>query len=402
MQIRFADLVSQNTEIHEQIERELVKLHLEAGYIGGAQVKAFEEEFAAFLGVRHAVSVGSGTDALRLALLAVGVGPGTEVITTPMTFIATAAAIHQTGARPTLVDVDPETCNIDPRALRRYLQERRQRSPHGLRAIVPVHLYGLPAAMREIQEIALEFGLRMVEDACQAHGASFHDGHRWRYAGTLGAAGCFSFYPGKNLGAWGDGGAVVTDNDELAERVRMLRDHGRISHYAHQDYGYNSRLDAIQAVVLRAKLRRLPDWNRRRGEIAQAYRELLDGAELVLPVEPEGFVSANHLFPIRSHQRDAIRQALLSKNIECGIHYPVPLHLQPACRDLGYQAKDFPVSEQVADTELSLPMHPHLIDSEVRQVAEAVLAVVHKRPLIFAGEHRLSPAVSALSPERGE
>lgn len=402
MQIKFADLVSQNTEIREDVERELAKVHLDAGYIGGPQVKAFEEEFAAFLGVRHAISVGSGTDALRLALLAVGVGPGTEVITTPMTFIATAAAIRQTGARPTLVDIDPETCNINPQALRRYLEARRRRSPHGLRAIVPVHLYGLPAAMREIQEIAVEFGLQVVEDACQAHGASFHDGQRWRHAGTLGAAGCFSFYPGKNLGAWGDGGAVVTYNDEVAERVRMLRDHGRISHYAHQDYGYNSRLDAIQAAVLRAKLKRLSDWNRRRREIAEAYRELLEGADLVLPAEPEGFASANHLFAIRSRRRDAIRQVLLSKNIECGIHYPVPLHLQPACRDLGYRLKDFPVSEQIADTELSLPMHPHLTDPEVRQVAETVIEAARKRPAVFAGERRRRPAISALPPQRSE
>ncbi len=402
MQIKFVDLVSQNAEIRERVERELIKIHFDAGYIGGPQVKAFEEEFAAFLGARHAISLGSGTDAIRLALLAVGVGPGTEVITTPMTFIATAAAIRQTGARPTLVDIDPETCNIDPRALRRYLEERRRRSPHGLRAIVPVHLYGLPAAMREIQEIAVEFGLRIVEDACQAHGASLHDGQRWRFAGTLGAAGCFSFYPGKNLGAWGDGGAVVTDNDELAERVRMLRDHGRISHYAHQDYGYNSRLDAVQAAVLRAKLERLADWNRRRREIAESYRQLLDGADLELPTEPEGFASAYHLFAIRSRQRDAIRQALLSQNIECGIHYPVPLHLQPACRDLGYRPKDFPVSERIADTELSLPMHPHLTDAEVRRVAEVVIAAVSKRPTIFAGEHRRNSAVSALPPERGE
>ncbi len=402
MQIKFNDLVSQTAEIRERVERELVRIHLDAGYIGGVQVKSFEEEFAAYLGVRHAISVGSGTDALRLALLAVGVGPGSEVITSPMTFIATAAAIRQTGARPTLVDIDPETCNIDPNALRRYLTERRRRSPHGLRAIVPVHLYGLPAAMPEIQEIAVEFGLRIVEDACQAHGASFHDGQRWRYAGTLGAAGCFSFYPGKNLGAWGDGGAIATDNDEIAERVRILRDHGRISHYAHQDYGYNSRLDAIQAAVLRAKLERLSDWNRRRREIAELYRQLLDGSELTLPVEPEGLASAYHLFAIRSRRRDAIRQELLSRNIECGIHYPVPLHLQPACRDLGYRPGDFPVSERVADTELSLPMHPHLTDAEVRQVAEAVAAAARKPPVIFAGEHRRSPAVSALPPERGE
>ncbi|HVB79022.1 MAG TPA: DegT/DnrJ/EryC1/StrS family aminotransferase [Candidatus Binataceae bacterium] len=402
MRIKFIDLASQNVEIGERVERELVRIHLETGYVGGPQVQAFEEEFAAFLGVRHVVSVGSGTDALRLALLAVGVGPGAEVITTPMTFIATAAAIRQAGARPTLVDVDPETCNISPHALRRFLEERHRRSPHGPRVIVPVHLYGLPAAMREIQEIALEFGMRIVEDACQAHGASLHDGQRWRHAGTLGAAGCFSFYPGKNLGAWGDGGAVATDSDELAERVRMLRDHGRISHYAHQEYGYNSRLDALQAAVLRAKLERLSDWNRRRREIAEAYRELLGAADLALPVEPEGSASAYHLFAIRSPRRDAIRQALLGGNIECGIHYPVPLHLQPACRDLGYRPGDFPISEQIADTELSLPMHPHLTDSEVRRVAELVTETLEEVQPIFAGEHGRSPIISALPPDRDE
>ena len=402
MRIKFADLASQNAEIHERVERELTAIHLETAYVGGSQIQAFEQEFAAFLGVRHVVSVGSGTDALRLALLAAGVGPGAEVITTPMTFIATVAAIRQAGARPTLVDIDSDTCNLSPRALRRHLEERHRRSPYGPRVIVPVHLYGLPAAMREIQEIAVEFGMRIVEDACQAHGASFYDGQRWRFAGTFGAAGCFSFYPGKNLGGWGDGGAVASDDDELAERVRMLRDHGRISHYAHQEYGYNSRLDTIQAAVLRAKLERLPEWNRRRREVAEAYCELLGASDLDLPFEPEGFSSVYHLFAIRSPQRDAIRQMLLSKNIECGIHYPVPLHLQPACRDLGYRQGDFPVSEHIADTELSLPMHPHLTDSEVRQVAEVVVEALEQNSTLFAGEHDQSPAISTLPPEHGE
>jgi len=248
----------------------------------------------------------------------------------------------------------------------------------------------------------MEFGLRVVEDACQAHGASLHDGQRWRYAGTLGTAGCFSFYPGKNLGAWGDGGAIVTNDDELADRVRISRDHGRISHYAHQDYGYNSRLDAIQAAVLRAKLERLPQWNRRRREIAELYRQLLDSTDVTLPFEPEGLASAYHLFAIRSRDRDSIRQALIGKNIECGIHYPVPLHLQPACRDLGYRPKDFPVSERIADTELSLPMHPHLTDAEVRQVADAVSAAVRTRPAALPRSARRSAGASVLPPERGE
>jgi dTDP-4-amino-4,6-dideoxygalactose transaminase len=256
--------------------------------------------------------------------------------------------------------------------------------------------------MREIQEVALEFGLRIVEDACQAHGALMHDGARWRPAGTLGAAGCFSFYPGKNLGGWGDGGAIATDCDELAERARMLRDHGRISHYAHQHYGYNSRLDAIQAAVLRAKLERLEHWNRRRREIAALYGELLVDCGLSLPAEPAGLSSCYHLYAVRSAQRDALRQALLSRNIECGIHYPVPLHLQPACRDLGYRRGDFPVAEEIADTELSLPMHPHLADSEVECVADAVLEALEEGSSAFAGELGRSPSMSILPPERGE
>ncbi len=402
MRIKFVDLAAQNAEIRERAEREFDALHRDTAYIGGAQVDAFEREFAAFLGVRHVIGLGSGTDALRLALLAAGIGCGDEVITTPMTFIATAAAIRQAGARAVLVDVDPDTCNLSPLKLRRYLEERRRAGAHLPRAVVPVHLYGLPAAMREIQEIAVEFGLRIIEDACQAHGALMHDGARWRPAGTLGAAGCFSFYPGKNLGGWGDGGAVATDCDELAERVRMLRDHGRISHYAHQHYGYNSRLDAIQAAVLRAKLERLARWNQRRRELAALYGELLADCGLKLPAEPEGLASCYHLFAVRGPQRDALRQALLAGNIECGIHYPVPLHLQPACRDLGYRRGDFPVSEEIADTELSLPMHPHLADSEVERVAEVVLEALEEGSTVFAGEHDRNPSMAILPPERGE
>jgi dTDP-4-amino-4,6-dideoxygalactose transaminase len=402
MRVKFVDLAAQNVEIQERVEQELAALHRDTAYIGGAHVEAFENDFAAFLSVRHVIGVGSGTDALRLAMLAAGIGCGDEVITTPMTFIATAAAIRQTGARAVLVDIDPDTCNISPRALRAYLEERRRAGNHLPRAVVPVHLYGLPAAMREIQQIASEFGLRVIEDACQAHGALMHDGERWRPAGTLGAAGCFSFYPGKNLGAWGDGGAVATESDELAERVRMLRDHGRISHYAHQHYGYNSRLDGIQAVVLRAKLERLAGWNQRRRQIAELYRELLADCGLQLPSEPVGSTSCYHLFALRVAQRDTLRQALLSKNIDCGIHYPVPLHLQPACRDLGYRRGDFPESEKLADTELSLPMHPHLTDSEVERTATAVVEALEESQTMFAGGPSQSPSTCILPPERGE
>src|SRR5579859_6946918 len=264
MRIRFVDLAAQNVEIAERVQRELAEVHQNTAYVGGPQLEAFEKEYAEFVGARHAIGVASGTDALRLALAAIGIGPGDEVLTSPMTFIATAAAIRQTGALPVFVDVDSDTANLSPERLREYLQARKYRSGKRPRAIVPVHLYGLPARMTEIGAIAAEFGLQIVEDACQAHGAQIHDGTRWRYAGTVGRAGCFSFYPGKNLGGWGEGGAVVTDDDEVAERIRSLRDHGRISHYAHHELGYNARLDAIQAAVLRAKLERLAQWNRRR------------------------------------------------------------------------------------------------------------------------------------------
>lgn len=394
MQVKFIDLAAQNIEIGARVQRELAEIHRNTSYVGGPQLEAFEKEFAEFLGARHAISVSSGTDALRLALMAIGVGPGDEVLTSPMTFIATAAAIRQTGALPVFIDVDPDTGNLSPERLREYLQTRACRSVIRPRAIVPIHLYGMPARMAEIGAIAAEFDLQIVEDACQAHGARLHDGTRWRYAGTVGSAGCFSFYPGKNLGGWGDGGAVVTDDDEIAARIRSLRDHGRISHYAHHELGYNARLDAIQAAVLRAKLERLAQWNRRRREIATLYRELLGPSELQLPVEPGGAASCYHLFPIRSPRRDALRLALLSKSIECGIHYPVPLHLQPACHELGYRRGDLPVSEMIADTELSLPIHPHLTNEEVRHVVNVLLDTLSGNHKLLAGERDRAETVS--------
>jgi dTDP-4-amino-4,6-dideoxygalactose transaminase len=372
MPIKFLDLAAQNREIMSQVERGLEEIHDKTSYIGGPQVAAFENEFASFLGVRHAVSVGSGTDALRLALLAIGTGPGDEVITTPMTFIATAEAIVQTGARPAFVDIDPDTGNLSVAEIARYLERGRFTAPNGPRAILPVHLYGLPAPMIEMRNLADACSLKIVEDACQAHGARINHNGRSLYAGTIGAAGCFSFYPGKNLGAWGEGGAIVTNDDELAEKVGTLRDHGRLSHYAHSAYGYNARLDSIQAAVLRPKLERLADWNAQRRRLAALYRETLPRDGLTVLSEPEGLESCCHLFVIRSDRRDAIRTALLQNQIECGIHYPVPLHLQPACADLGYGPGDFPNAESMADTILSLPMHPFLTEREVKAVSQAV------------------------------
>jgi dTDP-4-amino-4,6-dideoxygalactose transaminase len=402
-QIRFVDLAAQNAEIRDEVEQSFAQIHAQTAYVNGPAVKHFEEEFAAFLGVRHVIGVSNGTDALRLALLALGVGPGDEVITTPMTFIATVEAIVQVGARPVFVDIDPQTCNLSVAALRHYLEAGRFSSNNGPKALIPVHLYGMPAAMGAMVELARRYGLHVVEDACQAHGARVVLNRRWVRAGTVGEAGCFSFYPGKNLGAWGEAGALATNDEELAEKVALLRDHGRISHYAHQEYGYNARLDALQAAVLSAKLKRLEDWNARRRLLADSYRELLTRAPLPLwlPTEPAEVESCYHLFVVRSPRRDALRSALLANEIECGIHYPVPLHLQPACRALGYRAGDFPESERVADAVLSLPMHPHLSQSDVERVANVVQHVLTGDHGLFAGE-RYDHRAACLPPPRSE
>ncbi|HZC45579.1 MAG TPA: DegT/DnrJ/EryC1/StrS family aminotransferase, partial [Candidatus Acidoferrum sp.] len=347
---------------------------------------------AEFLNVKRVVGLANGTDALRIALLALGVGPGDEVITVPMTFIATAASIVQTGARPKFVDIDPATGNMSPTALRSFLESLPRNERRAVRAVVPVHLYGLPAPMVELKEIAAEFNLKIVEDSCQAHGARLRTADGMKMAGTLADAGCFSFYPGKNLGAWGDGGAVVTNDDELAHRMSSLGNHGRLSHYAHEICGYNSRLDSIQAAVLRAKLERLAEWNQRRRVVAAAYRELLAPLDVRPILEPDGLESCYHLFVIRSSKRDAIRNALIQRDIECGIHYPVPLHLQPALAYLGYRSGDFPASEALADTTLSLPMHPHLDGQEILRTVETVASA-----LIPDSEHLPPPRQAAPS-----
>ncbi|HUA33204.1 MAG TPA: DegT/DnrJ/EryC1/StrS family aminotransferase [Candidatus Binataceae bacterium] len=374
--IKFLDLAAQNAEIMPEVQERFAKIHESASYIDGPPVSEFEKEFAAFLGARHAVGVGSGTDALRLALMAIGVGAGDEVITVPSSFIATAAAIIQTGATVTFVDIDPETGSMDPLALSDYLAARKFKSPNGPRAIVPVHLYGLPAGLSEVCEIGRFHEIPVVEDSCQAHGSRIRMSTGWRMAGTIGEAGCFSFYPGKNLGAWGEAGAVVTNDQRVAERVLRLRNHGRMSHFAHQECGYNARLDTMQAAVLSAKLKRLDTWNARRRELAVLYNSHLSGSGVEIPSETNGLESNYHLYVIRSTQRDAIRQALLAEGIDCGIHYPVPLPLQPALRSLNYAVGDFPRSERWADSILSLPMHPHMTVEQVAQVSSVVKACI--------------------------
>ena len=398
MKIKFVDLAGQNLEIAERVAFELEAVHSVTSYVGGHQVESFEREFAEFLNVKRVVAVANGTDALRIALLALGVGPGDEVITVPMTFIATAASIVQTGARPKFVDIDPATGNMSMPALRSFLKALPRNERRAVRAIVPVHLYGLPAPIVELKEIAAEFNLKLVEDACQAHGARVRTADGMKMAGTFGDAGCFSFYPGKNLGAWGDGGAVATNDDELAHRVSSLSNHGRLSHYAHEICGYNSRLDSIQAAVLRAKLEKLAEWNERRRVIAAAYRELLAPLDAQPILESQGSESCYHLFVIRSARRDAVRNALLQADIECGIHYPVPLHLQPALAYLGYRAGDFPASEALADTTLSLPMHPHLDGQEILRTVQAVTSVLAPATEPIAVQRRnASPAIGSAS-----
>ncbi len=391
--IKFVNLAAQNNEIRSEVNTALADVHRNTAYVGGPEVAAFELEFAEYLGVRHVVGVSSGTDALHLALRGLGVGPGDEVITSPMTFIGTAEAIVHCGALPTFVDVDPGTGNLNPIALSRYLETGRFRSLHGPKVVLPVHLYGTPAPMRELLDIATRYGLKVVEDACQAHGARVLLPHGWLHAGAASAAGCFSFYAGKNLGAWGEAGAIATNDSDLAERVTRLRDHGRISHYSHQECGYNARLDSIQAVVLRAKLKRLDRWNSKRREVADAYAALLAESEIRLPTEASYADSCYHLFAVQSRYRDHLRTALLANNIECGIHYPVPLHLQPALNSSGYKHGDFPAAERLADEVLSLPMHPHLTNLEIVRVAEVVKAELEKCNKLLA-DNRLGLAPS--------
>ncbi len=369
MKVPMVDLGAQNREIEAQISALLARLHEKTAYVGGPLVVNFENAFANYLGVRRVVGVGSGTDALRLALMALGVGPGCEVITTPLTFIATVAAIGQTGARPVFADVDPLTGIIDCDAVADYLASGRFMTPRGPAAVVAVDLYGLPAPVERLAEIARSYGLWFVEDACQSHGAVFRD-HcgNWRKAGSWADAAAFSFYPGKNLGAWGDGGAVATNDEELAERIARLRDHGRVNHYEHAALGFNSRLDALQAAVLMAKLPLLDNWNRSRRRIADSYRSLLADDPVVLPFEPGDRRSAYHLFVTRLGNRDGVRAELERAGIATGVHYPLPLHMQPACMDLGYCEGSFPESERWARNILSLPMHPHLTDSQVELV----------------------------------
>jgi len=359
--IPLVDLKAQYRIIQSEVDVAIERVLTNTSFILGKEVSFFEEAFAAFCDVEYAVGTSSGTSALHLALLSCGVGPGDEVITTPHTFIATVEPIIHAGATPVFVDIDLDSYNLDPAGIESALTERTK-------AILPVHLYGRPADMDPILEIAGKHNLKVIEDAAQAHGAEY----RGKRAGSIGDVACFSFYPGKNLGAYGDGGMVVTNNGEIAEKVRMLRNHGRKEKYEHEVIGYGYRLDALHAAILNVKLGRLEKWNRQRRENAGIYRELLDGLDLVLPTEPQYIKSVYHLFVVRTSRRDLLREHLRSQEIYAGIHYPIPLHLQPSLSYLGYTKGDFPNAEKAAEEVLSLPMYPELNQSQLEQVTQAI------------------------------
>ena len=386
--IPFLDLVTPHRELKGELLAVLDAALDTAGFIGGPMVEGFEREFAAFCESRFCVGMANGTDALRLGLIAAGVRPGETVVTVPLTFIATTEAISQAGARPDFVDVDERTYTMDPEKLRRYLETECTRDPRSGRpvsrrtggtvtAVMPVHLYGQMADMDPILELAAEHNLTVVEDACQAHGAEYFSkkAERWRRAGSMGRLGVFSFYPGKNLGACGEAGALTTDDDQVARHCQMLRDHGQSMKYIHEIEGYNGRLDAVQAGFLRVKLRHLAKWNAERRERARGYDVLFAAAEgtVTVPEVPTWSRPVYHLYVVRVPDREQLQKDLQAAGIGTGIHYPIPLHLAKPYKALGFDRGDFPVTEDAAAHILSLPMFPNLSRAQQERVVAAVV-----------------------------
>jgi len=363
--IPLVDLKRQHIALEEELVGVVREILRQGAFVGGAHVEGFESEWADFCGTRHAVGTGSGSDALRFALLALGIGPGDEVVTVPFTFAATLETILQVGAQPVLVDVDPITCTMDASKLGQRITPRT-------RAVLPVHLYGHPADMDAIRACAGAHNLAVIEDAAQAHGAVYRD----RRAGSLGLVAAFSFYPAKNLGACGEAGAVTTDDAVIAQRVRMLREHGQMEKNEHMVPGFNGKLDAIQAAILRVKLKRLTGWNESRRMIARLYNEgLADIPEIALPHEEPHAASAFHLYVIRTRRRDELRDKLKERGIATGVHYPHPVHLQRSFAFLGHSQGSFPVSEMLADQVLSLPLYPELEPDSVRYICEQIRSI---------------------------
>jgi dTDP-4-amino-4,6-dideoxygalactose transaminase len=385
--IPFLDLVTPHRQLQGELLDVLNSALDSAGFVGGPVVEAFEREFAAFCGASQCVGVGSGTDALRFALMAAGIGKGDIAVTVPNTFIATTEAISQAGARPVFVDIDERTYNMDSQRLQEYFEGGcyvdgdtgyliDRKLDQRVSAIVPVHLYGQPADMDPIIDLADRYNLVVIEDACQSHGAEYFSRKKgcWKKAGSMGRAAAFSFYPGKNLGACGEAGAVTTNDPELAQQIRVLRDHGQAKKYYHDVEGYNGRLDAIQAGFLRVKLGHLAGWNEQRRACADIYRRLLGSTVgVVVPVEPAWSNAVYHLYVIRLENRKQLQQHLAEANIGTAIHYPVPLHLQKAYASLRYGEGSFPVTERVAKEIVSLPMFPGLEESQQMLVVKQVL-----------------------------
>lgn len=369
MQIPCFDLKAQYADLEDDIRTALDRVCRDAAFILGEEVAQFESEFAEYCEARYCVALNSGTSALHLALLAVGAGPGDEVITTPNTFVATAEAILYVGARPVFVDVDPATANLDPQRIERAMTPRTK-------AIVPVHLYGRPADLDPIVSLARERHVAVVEDACQAHGARY----RGKRAGSLGHASAFSFYPTKNLGAYGEAGALVTNHDDVAQLARALRDHGQTSRYFYAHVGYNYRMDGFQGAVLRVKLRHLEGFTRKRQRLARLYRELLADAQVDLPQDDPRDECVYHLFVVYVNDRNNVRARLQSRGVQTAIHYPLPLHLQKAYASLGYEEGSFPHAERACQRVLAMPFFPELTEEQVCQAASALAEIVGPRP----------------------
>lgn len=361
MKVPFVDLQTQYRSIKEEVGERLNSVMSSCGFILGDEVSAFEKEFAAFIGSKYCVGISSGTDALHLALREAGIGKGHEVLIPADTFAATALAVIYAGAKPVLADVEEKTFNID-------CNDAKKRITKATRAIIPVHLYGMSSDMDAVMDLAAKHKLTVIEDACQSHGTKF----RGKTTGTFGRSGCFSFYPGKNLGAYGDGGAVVTDDPAVADRLKGLRNYGQKRKYYHDEIGYNNRLDAMQAAVLRVKLKYLARWNDQRRSAADLYTKLLAG-KVPVPEIDKRSDHIFHLYVIRVKNRDEFMKKMKEADIDTGIHYPVPLHLQQCFSDLGYRKGDFPVTERLADEIVSLPMYPEIGEEAVRYVCSKVV-----------------------------